>query len=174
MMVKVAAGDVYVTDADEHITTVLGSCISVCLRSTVTGRGGANHFMLPGHSQSDPHNLRYGITAIGHLVDRVLDGGGSTADLEAKVFGGASVIKASTDIGAMNIGCAYEELGKRRIAIASSDVGLGLPRKIVYDPKTGVVQLMRLRSAYHGLVIERERQHLDRILDKQGSGHGDR
>ena len=49
-IVQVMPGTLYVTDTGECITTVLGSCISVCLRDPISNIGGLNHFMLP-----DPH-----------------------------------------------------------------------------------------------------------------------
>ena len=167
VMVKIAAGDVYVTEVDEQITTVLGSCVAVCLRSAATGRGGANHFMLPGDSAAQPENTRYGIAAIAQLVQRLLEDGSSIGNLEAKIFGGASVIPASTDIGGMNIRCAYEQLARHKVPVIAADVGLRLPRKIIFDPKTGKVQLQRLRMAYRDLVLQRERESLDRLLSNE-------
>src|SRR5215467_13079779 len=45
--VKILPGEYYVTRHDEAITTVLGSCISACIRDPGAGVGGMNHFMLP-------------------------------------------------------------------------------------------------------------------------------
>ena len=45
---RVLPGQYYVSDSeDEMITTVLGSCISACIRERVLKLGGMNHFMLP-------------------------------------------------------------------------------------------------------------------------------
>ncbi|WP_198243342.1 hypothetical protein [methane-oxidizing endosymbiont of Gigantopelta aegis] len=66
---KLLPGDFYVTRENEMITTVLGSCISACIRDIETGVGGMNHFMLPQTGsaklpiQTDPvisQALRYG------------------------------------------------------------------------------------------------------------------
>ena len=47
-MVKVFPGEFYVTKkTDEVLVTVLGSCVSACIRDPFAGIGGMNHFMLP-------------------------------------------------------------------------------------------------------------------------------
>jgi chemotaxis protein CheD len=45
--IKILPGEFYVTKLDERIETVLGSCISACVRDPIAGVGGMNHFMLP-------------------------------------------------------------------------------------------------------------------------------
>ena len=44
---KILPGEFYVSLAGEMIVTVLGSCISACVRDRIKGVGGMNHFMLP-------------------------------------------------------------------------------------------------------------------------------
>jgi chemotaxis protein CheD len=44
---KILPGEYYYTGKDMLIVTVLGSCVSACIRDRVTGLGGMNHFMLP-------------------------------------------------------------------------------------------------------------------------------
>lgn len=176
-MVKISAGDIYVAKQEEQLTTVLGSCVAVCLRHPRTCIGGMNHFMLPGSPARDANRQtelamfgRYGQSALEALARSVLACGGRAAELEAKVFGGAKVIELTQDIGAANAQAAANWLRAQGIPIAASDVGGEQPRKIVYDPSTGVVQLQRLRSSYRGLVVERERTALDQLLaDGQSS-----
>jgi chemotaxis protein CheD len=46
--VKVMPGEYYIThEPSEMLVTVLGSCVSACVRDPYTGLGGMNHFMLP-------------------------------------------------------------------------------------------------------------------------------
>lgn len=54
---KLMPGDYYVTNQDEMLTTVLGSCVAACIRDVVTGVGGMNHFMLPETSESRHANV---------------------------------------------------------------------------------------------------------------------
>ena len=44
---KILPGEYYATNKDMALVTVLGSCVSACLRDRETGIGGMNHFMLP-------------------------------------------------------------------------------------------------------------------------------
>ena len=44
---KILPGEYYATNKDMALVTVLGSCVSACLRDRDTGIGGMNHFMLP-------------------------------------------------------------------------------------------------------------------------------
>ena len=47
VIAKLLPGDFYVTTHDEVLDTVLGSCVSACIRNPRLGIGGMNHFMLP-------------------------------------------------------------------------------------------------------------------------------
>ena len=63
--VKVPMGKFYLTTrSDEVIITVLGSCVSACIRDVETGIGGMNHFMLASDSAgqwgNDQQSTRYG------------------------------------------------------------------------------------------------------------------
>ncbi len=168
-MVRLSAGNVYATREDEQITTVLGSCVAACIRNRRFGIGGMNHFMLPGHlpvdtaEQKFPHGARYGVPAMEALLALVRSSKGSDADLEVKIFGGASVMELSNDVGGANVEFVFDYLAKRHIPVVAQDVGVDYPRKIVYDPHTGSVQMQRLRSAYRGYVVEQERRILESL-----------
>src|SRR6266567_4692405 len=45
--VKILPGELFATNDGTAITTLLGSCVSVCLYDLESGIGGMNHFMLP-------------------------------------------------------------------------------------------------------------------------------
>ena len=94
---KILPGEFYVTMTGELITTVLGSCVSACVRDTATGIGGMNHFMLPADISrtgktwnKTPVNAqtRYGNIAMERLINVILAGGGKRQNLEIKLFGG--------------------------------------------------------------------------------------
>ncbi|HEX2939556.1 MAG TPA: chemotaxis protein CheD, partial [Rhodopila sp.] len=93
-VVKVGQGECYLTaQANEELVTVLGSCISACIRDPVLHLGGMNHFLLPEcggtNPGREPDGLRYGTAAMDHLIGRILALGGLRERLEVKVFGGA-------------------------------------------------------------------------------------
>ena len=78
---KILPGEYYVTRHDEMIVTVLGSCISACIRDPSAGIGGMNHFMLPADNQArGPTHVdaaaRYGNYAMEHMVNDILKHGG--------------------------------------------------------------------------------------------------
>lgn len=68
-------GEYFVSDKDEMISTLLGSCVSVCLHDPVRFISGMNHFMLPGKiSESDIYSdksAKFGITAINYLIHQI-------------------------------------------------------------------------------------------------------
>src|ERR1700747_304267 len=106
-------GRYYVTRGEEAISTVLGSCISACVRDPIRNVGGMNHFMLPEDASSGaPNNwldpavglaTRYGTYAMESLVNDLLKLGATRQRLEVKVFGGGRVLSGMTDVGARNI-----------------------------------------------------------------------
>jgi len=111
VIAKLLPGDFYVTKEDEVLDTVLGSCVSACIRNPKTGVGGMNHFMLPhprGES-GDSWNAvtgtatRYGSASMEQLINKILVTGGLRSDLEVKIFGGARVLAAITDVGEHNL-----------------------------------------------------------------------
>ncbi|MBF0095500.1 MAG: chemotaxis protein CheD, partial [Alphaproteobacteria bacterium] len=95
------------------ITTILGSCVAVCLWDKSLRFGGMNHFLLPSWEHQGEPSLRYGNVAVEALVREMLDLGSRMEDLRAKVFGGANVLPTSGDnptIGTRNIEMAIREL----------------------------------------------------------------
>ncbi|OOZ38019.1 hypothetical protein BOW53_16745 [Solemya pervernicosa gill symbiont] len=109
---KILPGEFYVTANDELITTVLGSCVSVCIRDRIFGIGGMNHFMLP-HDNSGTGSwvasdnvsvsTRYGTYAMEHMINEILKNGGNRKNFEVKVFGGGRILANMTDVGIKNI-----------------------------------------------------------------------
>jgi len=88
---KILPGEYYVTCHDEILMTVVGSCVSACIRDCVSGIGGMNHFMLP-FMFSDNWELpctasRYGRFAMDCLISDILKYGGLWKNLEVKLLG---------------------------------------------------------------------------------------
>ena len=106
-MVKVFPGEFYVTNkADEVLVTVLGSCVTACIRDPFAGIGGMNHFMLPHHNSGtwgdDLRSTRFGNFAMEKLVNELIKAGCSRERMEIKVFGGGNVTDTSNEIGTEN------------------------------------------------------------------------
>lgn len=154
---KILPGEFYVTSADMAISTVLGSCVSACIRDTRLNIGGMNHFMLPGNS--DVYNplsasARYGSYAMEILINEILKRGASRENLEAKVFGGGNVMSSITtsNVGQRNAKFVVDYLGFESIPIVAQDLMENCPRKVVFFPNTGRVLMKRL----HNERIDRE------------------
>lgn len=166
-VVQILPGDYYVTARDEVISTVLGSCISVCLRDPVIGVGGINHFMLPGDEQSMNANIecaRYGVHAMEVLITSVVQLGANKDALEVKMFGGGNIISGSQDLGERNIKFARDFLKSNGFIITSEDVGLLYSRKIRYQPSTGAVMVKRLRSLHNQKICTSEENYVQSLI----------
>jgi len=179
---KLLPGEYYVTANHELITTVLGSCISACIRDKLFGIGGMNHFMLPqqrehGTEQWGTSSLsdsaRYGNVAMEHLINGILANGGQRKNLEVKLFGGGKIISNMTDVGNNNIKFVHEYIEVEHLKLVAEDVGDIYPRKIMYDPKTGKVKLKKLRSLHNDTIISRETSYMSEIETKPVAGEID-
>jgi chemotaxis protein CheD len=176
--VKILPGEYYVTRSDEAITTVLGSCISACIRDPILRIGGMNHFMLPeDNSVRDAGSrapvvlaTRYGSHAMESLINDLLKLGGQRQRLEIKVFGGGRVLTAMTDIGARNIDFVKGYLNLERLPIDAHDVGGEEPRKIVYFPSEGKVRVRKLRPIENRGISDREKLYMDSLRAKDDGG----
>ncbi len=164
-MVKILPGEYYVTREDEIIATVLGSCVSVCIRDTKIGVGGMNHFMLPENNNSDNDKwkackvdkaARYGVDAMEHLINEILKHGGKKNNFEIKLCGGGKILESMSNIGEKNINFIKRYLEREGYDIASEDMGSIHPRKVRYFPKTGKLRIMKLRSLHNDTIVKRE------------------
>jgi chemotaxis protein CheD len=172
---KILPGEFFVTMHDETITTVLGSCISACIRDTALGYGGMNHFMLPEDNSvgnnswltgADGLSTRYGSYAMESLINELMKLGARRERLEVKIFGGGKILPAMSDVGAKNIAFARSFLKLEGFKIAAEDVGEVFPRRVVYFPKTGRVMLKRLRALDVDAIATREYQYRKELVNK--------
>lgn len=145
-IVQILPGEFYVTATGEIIATVLGSCVSTCIRDRNLGLGGMNHFMLPEDPRKDPRGdaLRYGCFALERLINELIKRGGQRDQLEIKVFGGGQVIASATDIGRSNIEFVRTYLRDEQLSSVVEDVGGQWARRVRYYPATGKVLVKHL------------------------------
>ncbi len=139
-------GNLHVSKDECLITTVLGSCISVCLWDSVQRMGGMNHFMLPLWNGDGLATPKYGNIAMEKLLDRILDIGCRRQYLVAKVFGGANITGTGREafmIGERNTNLALMTLEEWRIPIVATDTGGRVGRKVIMNTSTGVVLMGR-------------------------------
>lgn len=134
--------NLYVSKESEWITTVLGSCVSVCFYDSTTKIGGINHFMLPFWNGEGLESPRFGNVAIVQLFQKMLDSGAKKGDIVCKIFGGAEVLSKTDsvfNIGQRNIELAYKVIADLGVPIKGSSTGGKLGRKIHFNSGTGEV-----------------------------------
>ncbi len=124
------------------ITTVLGSCVAVCLFDKKRNIAGINHFMLPYWNGDGLESPKYGNVAILQLVQKMLDNGAKKEDLVCKIFGGAEVLGEQYsvfNVGQRNIELAYKMIAELGLSVFSSSTGGKQGRKIHFNTATGEV-----------------------------------
>jgi chemotaxis protein CheD len=173
---KILPGEYYVTARDMLLVTVLGSCVAACVRDPVSGIGGMNHFMLPeaGPEGGDvvSSSARYGSYAMEILINQLVKLGASRPRLQAKVFGGASVLRGFTtvNVGGRNSDFVLGYLRTERIKVAAQDL-MGLyPRKVYFFPASGRVMVRKLKSVHNNTIVEREREYGSRLKSTEIAG----
>jgi chemotaxis protein CheD len=166
--VKVFPGEHYVTsDPDEMLVTILGSCVSACIRDPLAQVGGMNHFMLPeaagGGWDTASDSMRYGNVAMERLINDILSRGGLRQRLEVKVFGGGNVMSSSSNIGHRNADFVETYLAEESLPIAAHHLRGNLPRRVHYFPLTGRVMLLELARTEQEDVARSERAYKSKI-----------
>jgi chemotaxis protein CheD len=173
---KILPGEYYVTKRDMVLVTVLGSCVAACIRDKVTGIGGMNHFMLPdiNRDSHDPVSIsaRYGSYAMEMMINQLLKIGAQKRNLEAKVFGGGSVLRGFTSInvGASNAAFALDYFKNESIPVTSQDLLDDCPRKVYFFPASGRVLVKKLRNMHNRTIADREQLYSAKLksADLQG------
>jgi chemotaxis protein CheD len=172
--VKVLPGEYFVATSEMMLVTVLGSCVSACIRDRSKGMGGMNHFMLAdGDSADQAASARYGSYAMEVLINHLLKLGARRGSLEAKVFGGGRVMAtlASSQVGERNAGFVLNYLETEGIPVKAQDLLDVHPRKIYFFPASGRVLVKRLVRMHNDTVVRREREYADRL--REGPAFGD-
>ncbi|PNV83395.1 MAG: chemotaxis protein CheD [Sulfurimonas sp.] len=144
-------GQLHVDVAPAAISTILGSCVAVCLYDRKSGIGGMNHYLLPFWNGNSLQSPRFGNIAIPKLIESMLERGANIKNIEAKIFGGASMnISASNNmmIGEKNILVAREILKEYKIHIVAEDVGKENGRKIQFNLQNAKVLLKYTMKAH--------------------------
>jgi chemotaxis protein CheD len=173
--IKVLPGKFYITNrADEVIVTVLGSCVSACIRDPKTGIGGMNHFMLAsdaaGNWGSDSQSTRYGNFAMEKLINELIKAGCPRERMEVKVFGGGNVTDTRNQIGTQNAEFVLRYLQDEGLPCSARDLGGSYPRRIQYFPSTGRVVRKLLTGGDRELIVQEESEYAKRLTAKPAAG----
>ncbi|HEV8326883.1 MAG TPA: hypothetical protein VGQ08_05325 [Nitrospiraceae bacterium] len=161
-VVTIFPGEYFVSHKPMVLSTLLGSCVAVCMRDPYAGVGGMNHFMLPvpGYSPSSAAwsvKTRYGSYAMETLINGIMKHGGHRNRLEVKVFGGAKLYEGTNDIGATNVQWVLEYLDREELRPIVSDLGKDYVRSIFYYTDTGRLLMKSGDSAARRRTVEAEK-----------------
>jgi chemotaxis protein CheD len=140
----------FVTKEPYLISTILGSCVSVCLWDSELKYGGINHFMLPLWNGKGLASPKYGNIAIKKLYERMLEIGCNKDNIIAKVFGGGEILQTTNyqfSIGERNIEIAKGYLKELNIQMTGVSVGGINGRKIIFDTRSGSVSMRYIENS---------------------------
>jgi chemotaxis protein CheD len=171
---KILPGEYYVTNADEVITTLLGSCVTACIWDPEAGIGGMNHFMNPGAGSGASGGARYGLFAMEFLINSILTHGGQRHRLVAKLTGGGKVVQGSASIGSENVRFARTYLSDEGIELISEHVEGNNARRVAFHPLSGRCRIQELATwtAEVSEVSESERKYAT-AAERPTDGPGD-
>jgi chemotaxis protein CheD len=134
-------GKIFAAAEPTAVTTILGSCVAVCLWDPMVATGGVAHFVLPHGSGDQVSALRFGSVAVPQLVQRLIDLGCKMGRLRAKLFGGACVMAAFQSSGGQlghdNAESARVLLAAAGIPVVADDLGGRRGRKLIFQVDDG-------------------------------------
>lgn len=152
--INLNVGQIAIVSDPAVISTVLGSCVSICLFSP-KGIAGMIHYALPyqleHNLEEDP--LRYGDQAIPILINEVKKLTMEPLSIfKAKIIGGANcLVRANgggfNNIGEQNIQMARDILKTVNIEVVGEHVGGEVGRKVYFYTADGRVQVASLKQS---------------------------
>lgn len=168
---SILPGEFFVSADPMIVYTVLGSCISACVRDPIVGVGGMNHFMLPkpkeGGCDSWGESTRYGSYAMESLINGILKRGGIKSRLEVKLFGAGKIYDGNIDVGASNTEWVLEYLRAEGLSVCKTDLGDMYPRKVYYFTESGRVLLKKLERLKNRTIEIREQEYAAKIQTRE-------
>ena len=145
--VYISQGEIAVGQAEGMvISTILGSCISICLWDPEAEVGGMNHLLLPD-MRSEDAKASSGAVAMDRLINKMMHLGAERPRLRGKLFGGSSMLSGRTDIGARNADFGRTYLQREGIPCDAESLGGNRARRLRYWPKTGSARMKFVEEA---------------------------
>lgn len=157
---------------ERPISTLLGSCVAVCLFDPKLRIGGMNHFLLPSSTttaNADIDVILSGDYSMEVLVNGMLNKGAQKSRLIAKAFGGGTIVSAiRMDIGERNSAFAMEWLDREGIPLVASDFNGPWSRKVVFVPHSGDAFCRRIPTTQANVVeVAKAERDYERSLVEQ-------
>ncbi|MDA8426431.1 MAG: chemotaxis protein CheD [Treponema sp.] len=165
--ITVPPGGQFATREKTVISTLLGSCVAVCLYDESAGVSGMNHFLLANRRYAKSMPLAtteagsYGIHAMELLVNSMVKLGASRARLKAKAFGGGHLFDTSCPdnflcVGDVNRRFVKEYLAMEGIPLVSEDLGGESGRVIHFHTDTHQVFRRYIRTGTIDEILREE------------------
>ena len=160
----------WAVETERPITTLLGSCVAVCLYDPKLRLAGMNHFLLPSRAKSagdDADVILAGDYSMEVLLNTMLNKGAAKQRIVAKAFGGGTIVTSILmAIGERNAEFAKEWLDREGIPLAAQDFGGTWSRKVIFTPDGGDAFCRRLPISQPGLqdVVRAERDYEQSLL----------
>lgn len=151
-VVNIFVGEYYITDKSEIISTLLGSCVSVCLMDTSNNVYGMNHFLLPGNIEDKvdiSESARFGVHSMEQLITSMEKIGAERKYIQAKMFGGGKIIDVISNaitVNIDNINFTRYFLTSHGIPLMSEDVGGVEGRRIYFNTFDGSVYVEKVKK----------------------------
>ncbi|VAX23162.1 Chemotaxis protein CheD [hydrothermal vent metagenome] len=158
----VLPGEIALTKQSAEISTLLGSCVAVCLYNKKLKFGGMNHFMLSTGGNKSMAG-KYGDYSTRKLIDSMLRADGNVNNLEASVYGGGAVVghlSSGFNIGEKNIKMAIDILRERKIKIRTQKTGGDSGMKVYFNNHTGVIEVRMILKSELTLQLEAKKKDL--------------
>ncbi|MFA7270020.1 MAG: chemoreceptor glutamine deamidase CheD [Sterolibacterium sp.] len=173
--VKVLPGEYYASTSNMVLVTVLGSCISACIRDREKNIGGMNHFMLANGGNTDSPNsasAHYGVYAMEVLINHLLKLGARRGNMVAKVFGGGRVMSSlsSSQVGERNSEFVLDFLNTEGIPVLAKDLLDVYPRKVYFFPSSGRALVKKLVRLHNDTLVRREKEYQARLAEAPIAG----
>jgi chemotaxis protein CheD len=141
-------GQLHATAEPCQISTILGSCVAVCLFDRSRLAGGMNHFLLPSSRKGEVDSLRFADTATVALLEKLLALGCRLENVTAKIFGGSALFRGKDrypeSLGAKNVAATIRLMENAGIPIVAQETGGDHGRKVVFDTDDGVAWSRRV------------------------------
>jgi len=168
---SILPGEFFVSREPMVVYTVLGSCISACIRDPIVRVGGMNHFMLPEPKEnahdSWGESTRYGSFAMESLINEILKRGGIKSRLEIKLFGAGKIYDGHIDVGDKNAKWVIQYLKSEGLTVLKTDLGDVFPRKVYYFTESGRVLLKKIERIKNRTIFQRENEYATRIQQRE-------
>lgn len=144
-------GELHVTSRPKIITTILGSCVSICFWDEGRAVGGMNHYVLSTWSGRDNSTYRYGDVANYALFDKMRMHGSEVSDLRALIIGGGNMLQEGSGLqgpGMENIALAKDFIANIGVRNVRNFTGGNFGRKIHFNTSNGEVEIIKVGSIF--------------------------